>query len=148
MQQSQYMVIMMNITNQPQYQLHLLTLHFLGIHDILIPKNCDERCVDATIINRAYYSSYLYCELWLEKIHNFKVKHPWEFKKGEKRAGEHKQVRDALLEFGEGKTETHLQLLAKLRKKADYYPNKKITPNDVNNAIRHMKKIFSHLKIE
>ena len=138
----------MNINKYPQYQLHLLTLHLLGIQDILLPKNCDERCVEATIINRAYYSSYLYCELWLEKTHGFKVKHPWEFKKGEKRIGEHKQVRNALDKYGEKDIENQLKKLAKLRKKADYYPYRKITPKDVNNAIRHMKKIFSHLKIK
>ena len=50
----------------------------------LIPENCDEWCVNATIINRAYYSAYLFCELWLEDVKKFKVKHPWDFK-GEKK---------------------------------------------------------------
>ena len=84
----------------------------------------------------------------LKKTHGFKVKHPWEFKKGEKRIGEHKQVRNALDKYGEKDIENQLKKLAKLRKKADYYPYRKITPKDVNNAIRHMKKIFSHLKIK
>lgn len=138
----------MIIDNYPQYQLYLLTLHLLGIKESLIPEKCDSRCVDATIINRAYYSSYLYCELWLEKIHNFKVKHPWEFKKGEKHIGEHKQIRNALYDHGEKETEYLLKKLAKLRKKADYYPYKEITPYDINTSIKHMEKIFNCLKLK
>lgn len=104
------------------------------------------RCVEATIINRAYYSSYLFCELWLEKVHNFKVKHPWEFKKGEKRIGEHKQVRNALHDFDEEDVETSLKKLAKLRRKADYKPYEKISQTDIKSAIKEMNKIFNHLK--
>ena len=99
MPQYHWMRILMNITSSPQFHLYILTLHFLRIKNLLLPKNCNERCVDATIINRAYYSSYLYCQLWLEKVHGFKVKHPWEFKNGEKRIGEHKQVRNALYDW-------------------------------------------------
>lgn len=114
----------------------------------LIPENCNERCINATIINRAYYSSYLYCELWLEKIKHFKVKHPWEFKPGEKKIGEHKQVRDALFKFGEGTIRDELKELAALRRTADYKPYTEITSQDVNKSIDHMKNIFNHLKFE
>ena len=110
------MVILMNITSLPQFHLYLLTLHFLRIKNLLLPKNCNERCVDATIINRAYYSSYLYCQLWLEKVLGFKVKHPWEFKNGEKRIGEHKQVRNALYDFGEEDSKTSLKKIGRIKK--------------------------------
>ena len=74
------------------------------------------RCVDATIINRAYYSAYLYCELWLWITHNFKVKHPENFEKGQRRESEHKQVRTALYYFGEDAMQTKLENLAILKK--------------------------------
>lgn len=148
MQLSHWMAILMNITSSPQFHLYLLTLHFLRIKNMLLPKKCNERCVDATIINRAYYSSYLYCQLWLEKVHGFKVKHPWEFKNGEKRIGEHKQVKKALHDFGEEEIETSLRKLAKLRNKANYHPNRKLTSKNLNQAINHMEKIFNKLKFD
>lgn len=142
------MVTLMNITDSPQFHLYLLTLHFLRIKNLLLPKNCDKRCVDATIINRAYYSSYLYCLLWLEKVHGFNVKHPWEFENGEKRIGEHKQVRNALHDFGEEEIETSLRKLAKLRNTAYYHPNRKLTSENINQTINHMEKIFNNLKLD
>ena len=90
----------MNIIKYPQFQLYLLTLNMQQLKKQLIPENCDEWCVNASIINRAYYSAYLYCELWLEDVKNFKIKHPWDFEDYEERIGEHKQVRDALKNFG------------------------------------------------
>lgn len=138
----------MDITKYPQFQLYLLTLQMLMLKNQLIPENCDERCVNASIINRAYYSSYLYCQLWLEDIKNFKIKHPWDFKENEERIGEHKQVREALKDFGEKNMKTELYDLFKLRQKADYDPFIDITPQEVSDAINHMKKIFNHLKFK
>ena len=138
----------MNITKYSQFHLYLLTLHFLRIKNQLIPENSDERWAYGTIINRAYYSSYLYSELWLEKVHHFKVKHPWEFKKGQKRIGEHTQIRDALETFGKGNVKTRLRDLAKLRKKADYFPDEKISEDDLTNAIKYMNYIFNNLKFK
>lgn len=138
----------MDIEKYPQFQLYLLTLHMLMLKNQLIPRNCDEWCVNASIINRAYYSSYLYCELWLEEVKNFKIKHPWDFKDYEERIGEHKQVREALKDFGEKNMKTELYNLFKLRQKADYNPFIDITSQDLNDAIHHMEKIFDHLKFE
>jgi len=107
----------MNIEKFPQYQLHLLTLRRSMLKDMLVPENCDEWCVNASIINRAYYSSYLYCELWLDYMKKFKIKHPWEFDDNERRIGEHKQVRKALSDFGEKNMKTELEKLFFLRKK-------------------------------
>lgn len=107
----------MEIEGYPQFQLYLLTLNLLMLKDQIVPKNCDEWCVNATIINRAYYSSYLYCLLWLKKIKRFEPKPPWTFEKKEKRIGEHKQVRDALYDFGEEDIKKELSDLASLRKK-------------------------------
>ena len=118
------------------------------IKNQLIPNTCDEWCVNATIINRAYYSSYNYCELWLDDVKNFKVKKPWDFDDEENQIGEHKQIREALYDFGERKIKTELQKLFFLRRKADYEPFIDITPQEVDDAVSHMKKIFSHLKFE
>ena len=113
----------------------------------IIPKKCNERCVTATIINRAYYSSYLYCELWLKEIKNFKAKAPWKLGKN-KKMGEHKQVRKALYRFGEEEVQQKLSNLAKLRKKADYEPFSDISLEELNEAIENMEEIFSQLKFQ
>lgn len=138
----------MNLRECSQFHLYLLTLHLMKIKEQLIPQNSNERWAYGTIINRAYYSSYLYCELWLKHVKQFKTKHPWEYKKGEKRLGEHKQIRNALYDFGKENMKSELNNLAKLRNKADYHPNKKLTLTDVNEAINHMENIYSHLKFE
>ena len=138
----------MDITKYPQYQLYLLTLNMLMLKNQLIPENCDEWCVNASIINRAYYSAYLYCKLWLDYVKKFKVTPPWEIKDQTKRIGEHKQVRKALSDFGEKNMKTELTDLFELRIKADYNPFIDITSQEVTDAIHHMEKIFNHLKIE
>ena len=138
----------MEIEGYPQFQLYLLTLNLLMLKDKIVPKNCDEWCVNATIINRAYYSSYLYCLLWLKKIKRFEPKPPWTFEKKEKRIGEHKQVRDALYDFGEEDIKKELSDLASLRKKADYEPFYDISSKEVNDAIEHMERIFRQLEFQ
>lgn len=138
----------MEIKEYPQYQLYLLTQNLLMFKEQILPENCDEWCINATIINRAYYSSYLYCLLWLGKIKKFSPKPPWKFKKKEKRMGEHKQVRDALYDFGEEDTHDELKKLTSLRKKADYNPYSNISPEEVDGAIEHMEKIFKQLEFQ
>lgn len=115
----------MDIKKTSQFDLYIFTLHILGIESLLIPQNSNKRWVYGTIINRAYYASYLFCELWLDKVHKFKPIHPNSFPKGKKKMGEHKQVRDALDNFGETTIKNKLAKLAKLRKDADYKPDKK-----------------------
>ena len=137
----------MDIKKYPQYQLYLFTLKMLMFKDQLIPKNCDEWCVNASIINRAYYSAYLYCQLWLEDVKKFKVKSPWHFE-NKNGISEHKQVRKALKKFGKRNTQTELNDLATLRKKADYEPFRDISPKEVDEAIEHMENIFKQLKFQ
>ena len=91
----------MNIAKYPQFQLYLLTLRLLKLKNQLIPENCDERCIDSTIINRAYFSSYLFCELWLEDVKHFKPIPIKEFHDDDIKISEHLQVRNALYNFGE-----------------------------------------------
>ncbi len=138
----------MDITKYPQFHLYLLTLRMLMLKNMLLPENCDERCVNASIINRAYYSAYLYCTLWLDYEKNYKIKHPWEFRDGEEQFGEHKQVREALKMFGEKNMQSELLDLFMLRRKADYEPFIDITPEEVKDAIHHMEKIINHLKVK
>ncbi len=137
----------MNIKLYPQFHLYLLTLNFLRLRNKLIPKNCDERCINATIINRAYYSAFLLCVLWLEDK-KFKILKPWDFSEDEKYISEHKQVRNALYNFNEKKIGSNLTKLFKLRKKADYNPFSEITLSEVKDAINHMKIIFNDLEFD
>ena len=138
----------MDISKYPQFQLYLFTLHLSILKNQLIPENCDERCIDATIVNRAYFSSYLYCLLWLEDVKNFRPTPIKEFANYEDRISEHLQVRNALYNFGEKRIRVDLGKLASLRKKADYEPYMDLTPDDVSNAINHMERIFNSLKFE
>ena len=138
----------MDIRKYPQYQLYLFTMQMLMLKGQLIPKHCDEWCANASIINRAYYSSFLYCQLWLRDVKKFKVKSPWNFKNKKKVISEHKQVRNALYNFGEKNVKSDLTRLAHLRKKADYEPFKDISPEEVGEAIEHMENIFNRLKFE
>ena len=138
----------MNILAYPQYQLYLLTLNILMLKEQIIPDNCDEWCVNATIVNRAYYSSLLFCELWLEDVKHFKPKAPWEFEDGKDRIGEHKQVRDALFDFGQKTAHKELKKLTSLRNKADYDPFSDINQKEVDEAIEHMENIFKQLEFE
>ena len=103
--------------------------------------------MNASIINRAYYSAYLYCQLWLEDVKKFKVKAPWHFE-NTKGISEHKQVRKALKKFGKKNIQTELNDLATLRKKADYEPFRDISPKEVDEAIEHMENIFKQLKFQ
>lgn len=113
----------------------------------LIPKNCDERCINSTIINRAYFSSYSFCKLWLEDMKQFQIIHPWEFSNTPP-ISEHKQIRQALSNVGENKLKSELSRLSILRKKADYEPFMEITPQELSDAISYMENIFNHLKFE
>lgn len=138
----------MDITKYPQYELQLLTLNLLNLKSQIVPENCDERCVNSTIISRAYFSSYLLCELWLDYEKQFKTVKTWEFDEDEEIISEHKQVRNALYNYGEKKIKTELSKLASLRRKADYEPFIYITPTEVQDAISHMKKIFNNLTFQ
>lgn len=137
----------MDITKYPQFELYLLTLHLVMLRDQLVPDGCDFRCINSTIINRAYFSSYLYCLLWLEDVKKFKPTPIMELDP-EERISEHRQVRNALSNFGEDRVTDKLYELAKLRRKADYDPFVDLKPEEVTDAVHHMEKIFNHLKFE
>ena len=138
----------MDLTKYPQFQLRLLTLKLLMMKDKLIPNDCDERCINSTIINRAYYSSFLYCELWLDYVKNFRPIPLTEFQDTTEIISEHLQVRNALYNFGEKRIKNELKKLSFLRKKADYDPYNDLTLNDVSNASNHMETIFNNLNFE
>ena len=136
-----------DVTKYPQFQLYLFTLNMLMLKNQLIPEGCDDWCIYSTIINRAYFSSFLFSELWLEYVKNFKPISVMDLDPNE-RISEHLQVRNALYNFGQKQVKYELSKLARLRKKADYDPFSDLTPEDVSNAIHHMEKIFDHLKFE
>ena len=137
----------MDITKYPQFHPYLLTLNLLVLKDQLIPEGCDDWCINSTIINRAYFSSYLFCKLWLEYIKKFKPISIMKLSPDE-RISEHLQVRNALYNFGEKQVKYELSKLANLRQKADYDPFRNLTSQDVSNAIQHMEKIFNTLKFQ
>ena len=132
----------------PQVQLYLFTLLLVRLRKRLIPANCDVRCVDSTIINRAYYSSYLFCQMWLLEVHGHRLKSKKEFKKGVKFKTEHSQVRNALKKYGQKSLSTILFKLAQIRNKADYYPYEDLTSDDLHDAIEYMESIFQGLKFD
>lgn len=138
----------MDISKLPQFQLYLFTLLMLRFRKRLIPANCDVRCVDSTIINRAYYSSYLFCQRWLLEVHGHELKSKKEFSKGTKFITEHSQVRRALKKYGQKSLSTILFKLAQLRNKADYYPYVKLTNDDLHDAIGYMESIFQGLNFD
>ena len=106
------------------------------------------RCVDSTIINRAYYSSYLFCQRWLLEVHGHELKSKKEFSKGDKFITEHSQVRRALKKYGQKSLSTILFKLAQLRNKADYYPYAGLTNDDLHDAIGYMESIFQGLNFD
>ena len=138
----------MDISRYPQFHLFLLTLQMQKIKNQLLPQSCDERCVNATIINRSYYSAYLYCLLWLEDMKKFKPLSSWEFDEDEQKISKHKQVINALYNFNEPEMGSKLHRLFNLRHKADYEPFTDIAPEEVSDSIKNMEKIFNHLKFD
>ncbi|WP_405268030.1 hypothetical protein [Methanobrevibacter sp.] len=138
----------MDITKYPQYELYLLTLNLENLKSRIVPDNCDERCINSTIISRAYFSSYLYCALWLEYVKNFIPIPITQFGDDEAKISEHVQVRNALFNFGQQRIEEKLYKLANLRKTADYDPFRDLAPTDVSDAIGYMESIFDHLKFD
>lgn len=122
----------MNIRELPQFQLYLITLSLFNLRYDLVPENCDLRCVDSTIVNRAYYSSYLFTLLWLLEVHQHRLKSKKDFPKGSVFVTEHAQARIALKNYGEGYIGNYLKKLANLRNKADYHPYKELSSSDVD----------------
>lgn len=138
---------LINVEKYPQYQLYKFTRKLYVNKESLVPENCDNRCVYSTIINRCYYSSYLYLSEWLLNK-GFKVKSKDDCEiDGEIFVSEHKQIRDALKNEGESKISNRLYKLSELRSIADYEPFSDLTDNDLNRAINLMEYIFKEISI-
>ncbi len=136
----------MNIKKSPQYDLYTFNRFINHNKDKLVPSTCHSvRCLYSTIINRCYYSSYLYALFWLEDEFEFKLKKPYEFDDDEDYITEHKQVRLALKDKGLGTISSELADLFKLRTKADYDPLIDISQDELNEAIESMELIFRKL---
>ena len=135
----------MNIKKSPQYELYTFTKFIHHNKGKLVPSSCESRCLYSTIINRCYYSSYLYALFWLEDQYKFKLKEPYEFDDDEEYITEHKQVRLALKEKGLETISSELFDLFNLRKKADYDPLSDISPEELSNAMGSMELIFRNL---
>lgn len=138
---------LINVEKYPQYQLYKFTRKLYVNKESLVPENCDNRCVYSTIINRCYYSSYLYLSEWLLNK-GFKVKSKDDCEiDGEIFVSEHKQIRDALKNEGESKISNRLYKLSELRSIADYEPFSDLTDDDLNRAINLMEYIFKEISL-
>lgn len=138
---------LINVEKYPQYQLYKFTRKLYVNKESLVPENCDNRCVYSTIINRCYYSSYLYLSEWLLNK-GFKVKSKDDCEiDGEIFVSEHKQIRDALKNEGESKISNRLYKLSELRSIADYEPFSVLTDDDLNRAINLMEYIFKEISL-
>lgn len=111
----------------------------------LIPKNSGHRCIRSTIINRAYYPTFLFVGKYITekgiKIHDikyYKINH-------KKFVTEHQQVIDGLNQKNKYLSSI-LFKLKNLRIDADYYPNKKIKIRDINEAVDIMNETINTLK--
>lgn len=135
----------MDITKYPQYELYTFTELLFSKRDDLTPKDCDCRCVYSTIINRCYYSSYLYSLEWLFENFKFKPRPREDFGDDEDFITEHKQVRDALKEKNFSAISSELTVLAMLRQKADYDPFSDISDDELSSAMESMRIIFKKL---
>lgn len=113
----------------------------------LIPKNCGHRCVRSTIINREYYSTFLFVRKYLTK-NGFQLRNIVEYKKNnEPILTEHQQIINKLSEKNNGLSKK-LKQLKRLRKKADYYPEQKLSLKEINRSIEIMNLIIKSLKLE
>ena len=112
-----------------------------------MPKNCDNRCVYSTIINRCYYSSYLYALEWLFEKHGFKPLSKSEWGDDEF-VTEHKQVRLMFKDLNQIDVYISLFNLLNLRKKADYEPFSNISDDELNKAMGIMESIFQNLDFD
>lgn len=134
----------MNIEKYPQYELYKFTKKLYEIKDKLVPPNCDIRCVLSTIINRCYYSSYLYSSEWLYEKYEFKPSNK-ENQVDKTFITEHTQVRRKLKDVGKVTVSNNLFKLATLRKKADYEPFQEISKDELEDAVYLMNSIFQNL---
>lgn len=135
----------MDITKYPQYELYAFTELLFSKKDELIPESCNHRCVYSTIINRCYYSSYLYSLEWLFEKFKFKPRPLEDFDEDEKFVTEHKQVREVLKEKNFSAVSSELAELSMLRKKADYDPFSDISDHELDDAMDSMRIIFEKL---
>lgn len=135
----------MDITKYPQYELYVFTELLFSKKDDLVPDDCDCRCVYSTIINRCYYSSYLYSLEWLFEKFKFEPRSREDFDKDEEFITEHKQVRETLKEKNLPTISSELMDLAMLRKKADYDPLSYISDEELSGAMDSMRLIFKKL---
>ena len=127
----------MFVNNYPQFQLCVFTRKLYGSRNDFIDEEDNFRSVYGTIINRAYYSSYLLSLKWISEKYDFKFTNS--------RQSQHEQVRKSLMLRNE-KAGYALSQLKKLRLTADYNLEKKINHMEVLKSLKLMDLIFNELK--
>ena len=137
----------MNNKYKAEQDLYKHTLLLNEKQDKLIHPYCSARCVRSTILNRTYYSAYLYVKKYLISK-DYEIKDINYYKRQKKKfKTEHQQVIDYLTEENE-ELSSKLKILKNLRNKADYHPKRKITIKDITTSVNYMKDIFKELQIE
>ena len=127
----------MVVNNSPPFQLCIFTRKLYGSRNDFTDDGDNFRSVYGTIINRAYYSSYLLSLKWISEKYDFKFTNS--------RKSKHEQVRKSLMLRNE-KAGYALTQLKKLRLAADYNLEKKINHMEVLKSLKLMDLIFNELK--
>ena len=138
-------MIIINVQESPHFGLFEFTKILNSKKEELTPEGYDTRCVDSTIINRCYYSSYNYAIEWLKERYDFVPMKKHEYDDPKKYKSEHKQVQDALAQYNKVDVRNKLRALFILRKKADYNPYDRLTQKQIKDSINNMEYIFNRL---
>ena len=120
---------------------HLLTLVDYLYCCEFSDEKFDLQCIYRTIINRAYYATYLYAREWI--LDNGEYKSLDYYIDGG--TGTHRAVYLALRNMGQKSVSNDLRCFKRLRNDADYDIVKIITKNDALKAIKLARRIITAL---
>ena len=123
-----------------EYHLYLFTIYLYVNKSRLYLTS--EEAFNRTMMNRAYFSSYLLSKFYVEVVQLKKIRNPNEFNYSEKIITEHTQVIKFLNNKETRSVSNKLSELKELRKNADYDMITFISDSDCNQAVTLMKDIF------
>lgn len=139
-------MILVDLSTLKEYHIYLLVKKLLET-DFEFTDSDSEEVYYRTIINRAYYASFLLSKYYLEIIKREIIKDPDEFASDEKFIPEHTQVIKLLNNRGTRSLSSKLSELKSLRKDADYEFIITISQEQCSHAIELMEDIVSKLEL-
>ena len=139
-------MILVDISTLKEYHIYLLIKKLLET-DYEFTDSFSEEVFFRTIINRAYYVSFLLSKYYLEIIKHEIIKNPRDFDHDEKFITEHTQVIKLLNNKDTRKLSSKLSELKNLRKNADYNFIITISEEECSQAIELMEDIVTKLKL-